>query len=63
MSIEYNNTCAIPIIAKIVHSQKLMREGTRNRNTTWDGLLFEPFGTKKHYGYYYYNYQLPLFLG
>ena len=29
----------MPIIAKIIHSQKLMRKGTRNRNTTWDGLM------------------------
>ena len=42
MRIKYNNAYAIPIIAKIVHSQKLMREGrTRSRNNTWDGLTVE----------------------
>ena len=40
MRIKYN-ACAIPMIAKIVHSQKLMREGTRNRNTTWGGLSYK----------------------
>ena len=47
LCIEYNNACTILVlvIAKIVHSQKLMREGTRSRNTTWDGLIY--FGELK----------------